>query len=144
MLVFGFKGHSVVTNSMSPTFNRGDAVFSRKVDFNNLETGDIVTVSFSDGNGTFTHRIVEIDKEKGTFYTQGDNSKVKDGESKSSQIVGKVYFSIPLVGFISIALNNKIVLASILAAIIVISLAIWIISNNINKKKSSKGDKNEQ
>lgn len=138
---FGYKGYAVVTDSMIPEFKKGDAVFVKETPFEELEAGDIVTVSFKDGNGTFTHRIVEIDKDSGEFYTQGDNSEVKDGVSTKEQIVGKVMFSVPFAGFLSIVVSDKTVLAFILLAIILVTFATIVISHKQNKVR---GDKNEQ
>jgi len=140
-LAFGYKGYAVVTDSMNPEFRKGDAVFVKETPFEELSVGDIVTVSFKDGNGTFTHRIVELDKENGEFYTQGDNSEVKDGVSTKEQVVGKVMFSLPFAGYLSMVVSNKTVLAFILLAIILVTFVIIAISHKQNKVR---GDKNEQ
>ena len=52
----GAKGYSVITDSMSPSINKGDVVFVKKADFSSLNEGDVVTVRFADGSGYFTHR----------------------------------------------------------------------------------------
>lgn len=135
MLVTGFKGYSVVTDSMSPEINKGDAVFVKQISFDKLNVGDIVTVKFENRDSTFTHRIVEIDKDNREFYTQGDNSNEKDGKSKAENIVGKVMFSVPLLGYLSIATSNKTVLAVGLAAIVLIFILLRIIVFRLNKKQ---------
>lgn len=134
MTVFGFKGYSVVTDSMAPTIKRGYAVFVKEITFDELQSGDIVTVRLSQG-GTFTHRVVEIDRENEVFYTKGDNSSTVDGASEAKDIVGKVVFYLPYAGYFSIAFSNRIVLAITLAALVVMFTALRILTKIIAKKK---------
>lgn len=129
MLLFGFKGYSVVTDSMSPTVKKGYAVFVKKVSFDKLQLGDIVTVRFDKSKNTFTHRVVEIDRQSKTFKTQGDNSNIVDGSSKAENLVGKVAFSVPLLGYISIFASNRMSLAITLFVILTVFFAILIILN---------------
>ena len=135
MMSFEFKGYSVVTDSMSPKINRGDVVFVKQISFDKLKVGDIVTVKFENSDSTFTHRIVEIDKNDNEFYTQGDNATEKDGKSKAENIIGKVMFSIPLAGYLSIGLGNKNVLAVGIGAIVLIFIVLRIIIYKLNKKQ---------
>lgn len=135
MVVFGFKGYSVASDSMAPTIKKGYAVFTKSISFEELKTGDIVTVKLGDGGDTFTHRVVEIDRENGTFYTKGDNSSTKDGASDAKDIIGKVAFSLPLLGYISIGMSNKVVLAATLAGFVVLFALLSIVSSIISKKK---------
>ncbi len=72
----GAKGYSVITDSMSPSINKGDVVFVKKADFSSLNEGDVVTVRFADGSGYFTHRITKIDHEFGMFRTKGDANQL--------------------------------------------------------------------
>ena len=48
----GAKGYSVITDSMSPSINKGDVVFVKKADFSSLNEGDVVTVRFADATRT--------------------------------------------------------------------------------------------
>ena len=77
--IFGYAPLSVMSDSMSPTFEEGDMIISRQVDPSsiNVEVGDVVTFPFEiEGQNVYnTHRVVEIIKDDGiTYYkTQGDN-----------------------------------------------------------------------
>lgn len=144
MFVFGFKGYSVVTDSMSPTFKRGYAVFVKKAQFDELKVGDIVTVNFESGEGSFTHRIVEIDKENNRIRTKGDNSNEADGFSDGKNIVGKVAFSIPLAGYISIAVNNKKILTVVLICAALVSVVTTVILIRKNRSGEVTEDEEEQ
>ncbi len=140
------KGYSVVTDSMTPVYNRGDVVFVKKTDFNSLKAGDIVTVRFYDESGYFTHRITEIDYNAGMFRTKGDANENEDPQpSEKEQIVGKVWYSVPLLGYISIFISSmNLIKISVILAIVVIILvtATTIISKS--KKSKTRGDSNEQ
>ena len=74
---------TVQSDSMSPTFEKGDMLIARALDNdekNDLQVGDIITF-FVDLNGDGepelnTHRI--ISESAGTFRTRGDNTPAED------------------------------------------------------------------
>ena len=135
MVVFGFKGYSVASDSMAPTLKRGYVVFVKSISFDELKTGDIVTVKLGDKGDTFTHRVIEIDRENGVFFTKGDNSATKDASSRADDIVGKVAFSLPVLGYISIGMSDRVVLAATVAGFVVLFAVVKIVSTIISKKK---------
>lgn len=140
------KGYAVVTDSMVPVFSRGDVVFVRQADFDTLNEGDIVTVVFQDGSGYFTHRIASIDHEVGIFTTKGDANEAEDPQpSSASQIVGKVWYSVPLLGYVSIFISslNMTKISVILAVVLIVIIALTAIIQKSRKSKS-RGDSNEQ
>lgn len=142
MTVSGAKGYSVASDSMSPEFRRGDVVFVKAVPFDELEKGDVVTVSFKTGDGTYTHRIVSIDYDKKEIQTAGDKTGTVDTESASdSQILGKVLFSIPLVGFLSLLMTDTTYVAAIALFVLVI-MAVGFAAGKYYKNKA-RGDKSE-
>ncbi len=142
MTVSGAKGYSVASDSMSPEFRRGDVVFVKATPFEELEKGDIVTVRFKAREGTYTHRIVSIDYDKKEIRTAGDNTSTIDTESASdSQILGKVLFSIPLVGYLSLLITNT----TYVAVIALFVLAVMVVGFAVGKyyKNKARGDKSE-
>ncbi len=139
----GARGYAVVTDSMAPTLNRGDVVFVKPADFESLNEGDIVTVQFIDGNGYFTHKIVSIDYIAGAVRTKGDANESEDPQpSMSEQIVGKMWYSVPFLGYISIALNE--IGAIKLGVIISVILIITIVISTVLISTRKRGGKNEQ
>lgn len=141
----GAKGYAVTSNSMAETLKRGDVVYSKKVPFDELKVGDIVTVGSEYTDDYFTHRIVAIDKENQTITTKGDNNPSNDPvDTPAKRIVGKVWYSIPLLGFLTIAFGSLsqtkglIILAVFAAALIAINM---IISHLCTKKNG--GGNNE-
>jgi len=92
----------VQSGSMEPSIKTGSAVFIQKQDTYN--TDEIIT--FSGGNPkneTTTHRIVKSELINGQeiFITKGDANQGEDREqTKITNILGKVSFSLPYLGYI--------------------------------------------
>ena len=86
---------SVQSDSMSPTFEKGDLVMVKKVDdYYKLKEGDVISfyTVISGQRVINTHRIVKINEEEGkrSFITRGDNNSIDDEVPvESSDILGK-------------------------------------------------------
>lgn len=103
--------YTIVSPSMKPEINVYDVVIEFRVGENKLNKGDIITFK-SDlvKDYTVTHRIVDIISDTyGTHYiTKGDNNTVRDpGIVDYSDIYGKVYFKIPLLGRLQFFASTK-------------------------------------
>ena len=63
--------------------------------------GDVITFSVNPGSDTVaTHRVVEVNKAEGSFKTKGDNNEAADiNPVKYSQLLGRVQFSLPYLGY---------------------------------------------
>lgn len=138
----GAKGYAVTSESMEKTLSRGDIVFSRAVTFDEIEVGDVVTVGSAELNEYFTHRIVDIDRENKTITTKGDNNPEKDPmETSADRIVGKMWYKVPLLGYLAIAFGSMsqtkglIILAIVAVALIAVNMII----SRINQKKNGGG-----
>ncbi len=144
-LIAGAKGFAVTSNSMAETLKRGDVVFVRQVSFDELEPGDVVTVRSTGDKFHFTHRVVGIDKEKRTITTRGDANNSDDPmPTEAERIVGKLWYKVPLLGYLSIFFLNFSKTAGLIAlAIVAVSLVV--INTVIIKLKSKKkrGDSDE-
>lgn len=141
----GTKGYAVTSQSMAKTLERGDVVFSREAEFDELKIGDVVTVGSADGKEYFTHRIVDIDRENKTVSTKGDNNPEKDPmDTPADRIVGRMWYSVPLLGFITITFGSLSQTKGliILAAVAIALIAINIILTKIKAKKNG-GDSDE-
>lgn len=140
----GAKGYSVTSDSMKDTLNRGDVVFSKSVDFEELRVGDVITVRVGESAGFFTHRIVEINETERTVKTKGDNNfSVDPIDTEAERIVGKMWYKVPLLGYFSIAFSGMSLTKGL---IILVLIAVVIIAVNIivGKALKRRGDKNEQ
>ena len=101
----GFTPMSVQSDSMSPTFNKGDLILVRKCDTDSLKTGDIVTFHTIINNeyALNTHRISEIYTQNGahSYVTKGDNNSIADTHLISDgDIVGRYVGRLPGFGYV--------------------------------------------
>lgn len=98
---------AIASNSMDPVFSKGSVVVTVKLDGKEVNKGDIV--SFYKDNKYIIHRIDSIidDGDVVRYYTKGDaNNTVDDGYITYNDIKNKVVFSIPLIGYPSIIINE--------------------------------------
>ncbi|MBO7079750.1 MAG: signal peptidase I, partial [Bacilli bacterium] len=112
--MFKYQPIAVLSNSMYPTFSRGDAVIVEKInskDINQLkklEKGNILYFS-KDGN-LIIHRITAVEYESENrvlFHTKGDNNNSEDGwVVTNEEVLGTVKFMAPIVGYPSVLVNE--------------------------------------
>ena len=132
-----YEGYYVSTDSMVPAMNVGDLVFTKEVQFEDVEVGDVLTFTKEGSRKWFSHRVVKIDVEEKAFRTKGDHNNVVDpGYTYFDSVVGMVEKKVPLIGFVSIALSytwGKVVL------VIIYVLYIAVEVENTASKKRKKG-----
>lgn len=137
VLLSGAKGFAVQSDSMAPRLRRGDVVFVRPIDFDKLGTGDIVSAYFPQRDGVFTHRVVEIDDVNRRIRTRGDHTLSDDPEpTEEDNIIGKLWFSVPYVGFLSLSLESRLPIYILLGAAVLLILTRILLSN---RKRKSRG-----
>lgn len=108
---FHYQPIAIVSNSMIPEFQRGDAVVIEKATEKgrqNLQVGDII--QYQTSSKTIVHRIAYITKDengKKRYITKGDNNNANDVDPVAdSQIKGVVKFTVPKVGYPSVWLYD--------------------------------------
>lgn len=102
-LIGAEHSYVVLSNSMAPEINPGDSVIVGDVDPTAVREGDVVTYERTAGQPPVTHRVVEVVRDDGdlAFRTAGDNNEgVDPGTVPADALVGKVWFTIPLVGHV--------------------------------------------
>ena len=105
--IFGYKSYIIKTNSMEPTINNNDVIITKKVEKDEIKTGDVIT--FIQRGEIITHRITQINSD-GVYTTKGDNNNMEDTfKITYEDIEGKHVLTIPYLGKIVQALDNKIV-----------------------------------
>jgi len=90
-LTLGFGTAVVMTGSMEPEISRGDIVVVRRAQ--SYDVGDVITYT---SMTAVTHRIVAQSTQG--FVTKGDANNTVDPEIAKDQVLGRVVFTIPLVG----------------------------------------------
>lgn len=117
--ILGFETLAVLSGSMEPEISVGEIVYVRDVEPEELEAGDILTYRIG-GNTMVTHRIVEADKVNKLFITKGDANEATDSSPVTyDQVVGKVYFHVPCLGYISIYMRTSLGIAAICGVVFV-------------------------
>ena len=113
MGLFKYQPIAVMSGSMSPTFNRGDAVVVKKINTQEkdlLQVGDVI--QFVSGSKYVIHRIVEItndDYGNKLFITKGDHNNTIDvDKAHLENVKGKVMFVVPFIGYPSVWLSGAI------------------------------------
>jgi signal peptidase len=93
---------TVQSGSMEPTIGVGSVVFVQDVPAERVEEGDVITYR-DDGGNYVTHRVVEKHAADTSvrFRTKGDANDARDPEPVyRGDLVGRVMFSIPLIGYV--------------------------------------------
>lgn len=125
----GFRTYSILSGSMEPEIKTGDLVIVKSANFNQVEVGDVITFKY-EGN-IVTHRV--IDKTEEGFMTKGDNNNIEDTEIVSSDnLIGKVLFHIPLLGYVTVFLSKPIVISGLM---VLIAISIIFDTFKSDKKK---------
>ncbi|MDY6833624.1 MAG: signal peptidase I [Chloroflexota bacterium] len=106
---FGFTPVLVAGHSMEPNVDLGDIVIVTDVPTDSITRGDII--QFSDGHDSVIHRVIAVNQEESslTFTTKGDNNNIPDAEPvHPKQVTGKVVYTIPKIGWVSIWIKDLI------------------------------------
>lgn len=104
--LIGLRPFAVLSGSMEPNYKVGSLVYVRKTDPEKLQMGDVITFMQSEDT-IVTHRIVEVvpdesDPETLWFRTKGDGNDAADGNLVHyKNVIGRVKFSLPLMGYVS-------------------------------------------
>jgi signal peptidase len=140
----------VMSGSMEPKIKVGSIVFVQKVKPEILKENDVITyASLEDSSILITHRLTAIEEKEGrtVFKTQGDANSSKDiAEVSPSQIKGKVIFSLPFLGYLSVWIRKPLGfgLLVILPALLIIISEILNIKKTIEKEVEKKYAKLEK
>lgn len=105
--LFGYRYYTVLTGSMSPTYNVGDMIFVQLKEGKDINVGDVITFNPSqDSDAYLTHRVTEkIENYEGSgvtcFKTQGDANNAQDSFLiDENRVIGTVNFGIPMIGYV--------------------------------------------
>ena len=98
--LFTYQPIAILSNSMNPTFKRGDIVIYKKDE--NIVPGNIIVFKYQ--NQIIVHRVVSINE---YYVTKGDaNNNVDYIKVQKEDIKGVYQFSLKYLGYPSILLNE--------------------------------------
>lgn len=108
----GATPYTVLTGSMRPNYPPGTLVVVKPIEASSIRVGDVLTYQLDSGKAAVvTHRVVDITRSVGgktTFTTQGDANEVADDRPvRPVQIRGKLWYSLPLVGYASTVISGS-------------------------------------
>jgi signal peptidase len=97
---------TVLTGSMEPTYPPGTLIIVKPIDAQDVRIGDPITYQIESGKeAVVTHRVIATTSSSdGTlsFITKGDNNGVADANPViPEQLRGKVWYSVPWIGYIN-------------------------------------------
>lgn len=123
----------VMSGSMEPTLPTGGIVFTDTRQ-RNPRTGDIIT--FLVGDEKVSHRVVG--QKQQNYRTKGDANDYEDYTLvEPAQIVGKVIFAVPYIGYAAVFMRQKTVFA-ILAVMLIQEIFFLILQNQRSWKLNGK------
>jgi signal peptidase I len=104
LLALGFRPLVVRSGSMEPAINTGDLIFTRTIEADQAEVGDVVT--FKDPSRSadlVTHRVVGIQPQDSSlsFRTRGDaNTGHEEWSVDADGRIGRYAFRVPRAGYV--------------------------------------------
>ena len=106
--IYPIKPVVIITGSMDPIIKRGDVVIYQKINYNDIEIGDIIVYNLD--SIKVIHRVIDIQNASQygeVLITKGDNNETRDSASVlSNQVLGIVIAVIPKIGFPTIMVNE--------------------------------------
>ena len=105
--IFKYQLIAVASDSMVPTFSRGDAVLIEKLNASEIQNGDILV--FRRDGLIVTHRVTSVELRDGTYYftTRGDaNADTDSTEASDQQVIGRVRLVGKYIGYPTVLLNE--------------------------------------
>ncbi|HMM81781.1 MAG TPA: signal peptidase I [Terrimesophilobacter sp.] len=110
--ITGSTPMTILSGSMTPTYPIGTLIIVKPVDPDTLAIGDTITYQIESGKpAVVTHRIIVTTARSDgtrTFTTQGDANNAPDAKQVfAAQIRGKVWYSIPYLGWVNTWVNGE-------------------------------------
>jgi signal peptidase len=103
---------TVLTASMEPRYPPGTLIYVLPVKIDDIRIGDVITYQIQSGNpAVISHRVIAINspaKGSRTFILKGDNNSSPDPAAViPAQVKGRLWYAVPLVGWVNSALGGS-------------------------------------
>lgn len=113
--LLGYQRYSILSGSMTGTYDTGSLVYAKSVPVGDLEKGDVITYAPPAGASSqalVTHRIVSIKigpNGERVFRTKGDANAAADPWTfkLDASTQPRVVFSVPYAGRVAMALTDR-------------------------------------
>jgi signal peptidase len=136
--LLGYQRYSILSGSMSGTYDTGSLVYAKSVPVADLEKGDVITYAPPAGTSSqplVTHRIVAIKlgpNGERVFRTKGDANAAVDPWTfqLNADTQPRVVFSVPYAGRVAMALTDRttrVILIGVPAAIIALMVIVGMV-----------------
>jgi len=148
----GWSADAVFSGSMEPELKVGGVVITQPAEAEEIKVGDIITFHCPLADGLNSHRVIEIKEgSQLQFQTKGDANEDPDPFIVPSQnVVGKICFHIPYLGYVSQLVKTPLgfLLTLCLPALIIVVMElknIWgaLSEGDIEKKYRIRGPEDE-
>lgn len=141
-LVYGMEMKAVLTGSMEPELPVGSLLIISPVSYDEIKIGDDITFVRDEKLTLVTHRVIKKDDSTRQITTQGIANNTSDSPTRFENVVGKVVYHIPYLGYLVIwtsTVQGKIIAAIIIIALVALSL-LFSDSEKSDKKLENKID----
>lgn len=109
--VSGATPLTVLTQSMEPKLPPGTLIVIRPVDAADIRSGDVITYQIRSGEpDVISHRVIAVTAASDgslAFTTKGDNNDLADPTVIPEQIKGRLWYSVPYVGYVNSVLGGQ-------------------------------------
>ncbi len=104
----GYGMYTIISDSMSPALPIGSLIYVRDIDPEKFQKDDIACFYLNETSRVpISHRVVENDTAKQEIVTKGDRNEKEDFTSVPYvQIIGKVFFHLPVLGYVVLVLEQ--------------------------------------
>lgn len=124
-LGFGMEMKAVLTGSMEPELPVGSLLIIKPAGYEEIKVGDDITFVRDKNLTLVTHRVIQKDDETKRITTQGIANNAPDKPTSYENVVGKVVFHIPVVGYFVIwtsTMKGKVICGIIIVTLVALSI----------------------
>lgn len=137
----GFDTYVVLSGSMEPAHKTGSLIYVRDVEPMEVEVGDVITFKSGTSETMVTHRVIGIEGEgyDKQFITKGDANTEADSQPVPlTNVMGKVAFSIPGLGYVANYIQNPPGLYFAAAGGVILIILMFLTDSLIEEDKKAK------
>ncbi len=143
-----FSAYVIISPSMVPNINVYDAVVTVRVSEKRIQMYDVITFlskEIETHGIPITHRVVGILKTEAgekAYRTKGDNNQKEDrAVILQSEVIGKVFFRIPMLGYVRTFVTSKI--GFLVSVVLPLAIALFLEIFGLIKRRKNPPEEEE-